>query len=134
MPQMRRNAALLDSTGPAEPPWPPITSDPNVLHAEMMKRIEALERAIADLHQQQGRGIGDNNPPEPIELEPLLSEEEFDEIGEDVAVLKTQPPATAASAEATAAVKRLTKFGDRLRPLARSTGGYCRQTARPFRQ
>ena len=112
---MRRNAALLDSTGPAEPPWPPITSDPNVLHAEMMKRIEALERSLTCINSRDVAS-GKTNPPEPIELEPLLSEEEFDEIGEDVAVLKTQPPAIAASAEATAAVKRLTKFGDRLRP------------------
>jgi len=52
MPQMQRNAALLASTGAVEPPWPPNTSDPNVLHAEMIERIEALDRAIADLREQ----------------------------------------------------------------------------------
>jgi hypothetical protein len=54
---------------------------PNALHAEMIERIEALERAMADLQKHRQHGIGHNNPPEPIEPAPL-SENELDEISQ----------------------------------------------------
>jgi hypothetical protein len=106
-----RNAVLLATVGAVEPPAPLAASDPNVLHAEMIKQIEALERAMADLREHQQHGIGHNNPPEPIELTPPLSTKELDEIRVAMAVLKKQPPAPITpSTEATAAVSRLTKF------------------------
>ena len=46
-------------------------TDTKALHVEMLGRIDALERAIASLPRRRRRGIGDNNPPEPIEPEPL---------------------------------------------------------------
>jgi hypothetical protein len=120
-----RNAAMLATSGAVEPPLPsssPVVgspafgqnhrlavSDPNALHAEMLERIEALEREIDNLREQQRCGVGHNNPPEPIELAPL-SEQNLGEIGEDIAVLKKQPPADPRSTEAKAAVARLMKF------------------------
>jgi hypothetical protein len=120
-----RNAALLATSGAVEPPLPPSSpvlgspgfgqnhrltaSDPNALHAEMLERIEPLEREIDNLSEQQRHGIGHNNLPEPIELAPL-SEQNLGEISEDIAVLKKQPPADPPSTEAKAAVARLMKF------------------------
>jgi hypothetical protein len=100
MPQIQRNAALLASTGPVEPPW---RTDPNALHAEIIKLSEVIEQAITELRKHQHGGMGHNNPP--------FSEQELDEISGDLAVLRKQSPATAPSAETTAAVTRLRKFG-----------------------
>jgi hypothetical protein len=110
------------------------TSDPTALHAEMVEQIEALEPEIADLRNRQHRGIGDNNPPEPIELEPApLDENELDEISEAMAVLKRQPPAPSTlSNTARSAVALLLKFGDRLRPLAHAAGAYLAKQADNF--
>jgi hypothetical protein len=44
--------------------------DVAALHAEMQKRITAIEEAIAHLPNETA-GIGHNNPPEPIEDAPL---------------------------------------------------------------
>jgi hypothetical protein len=56
------------------------------------------------------RGIGDNNPPEPIEPSPL-SAKQLDEIRKATAVLKKQPPAPIPpSSKAKAAVALLMKF------------------------
>jgi hypothetical protein len=123
--QQIRNAALLATSGAVEPTLPPSSpvvgspvfgqnlrltaSDPNALHAEMLERIEALEREVDKLREQHRHGIGHNNPPEPIELAPL-SEQNLGEIGEDIAVLKKQPPADPPSTGAKAAVARLMKF------------------------
>ena len=93
-------------------------SDANTLHAEMIGRIETLEKAIADLQERQRHGIGHNNPPEPIEPAPL-SANELSEIREALAALKNQPSIpNASSAEAAkAAVTVLQKFGNRLRAM-----------------
>jgi hypothetical protein len=101
------------------------------LHAEMLQRIDALEQAMARPRRRRG-GIGDNNPPEPIEREPL-SANELREIRQAMAVLKTQPSAPSSpSAEARAAVSLLAKFGHRLRSLARVTGAYVGRQADNF--
>jgi hypothetical protein len=104
----------------------------NALHAEMLERIEELEQAIASLPRRRRRGIGDNNPPEPIEPEPL-SAKELREIRHAVAVLKAQQAVPSVpSTEARAAVSLLAKFGDRLRSLARATGAYIGKQADNF--
>jgi hypothetical protein len=104
-------------------------SDASALHAEMLARIDVLERAIARRPEQRQRGIGDNNPPEPIEPE-LLSADELREIRQAMAVLKAQPPTPSVpSAEAKGAVTVLTTFGDRLRSAASSTGAYIAKQA-----
>jgi hypothetical protein len=142
--QQNRNAALLATSGAVEPPAATLddpvspipdvgASDPNALHAEMITQIEALDREIDSLLEQQRRGIGHNNPPEPIELAPPLSAKELGEIKKAMAVLKKEPPApTALSAKAEAAVALLMKFGDRLRPLARATMAYVGKQADNF--
>ena len=103
--------AVLSTLGVVEPSLLLRTSDPTVLHAEMIEQIEALERAMADLRKhQRGRGIGDNNPPEPIEPSPL-SAMELNEIRKAMAVLKKQPPAPIPpSSKAKAAIALLMKF------------------------
>ncbi len=103
---------------------PGAPADPRALHAEMLDRIDALERAMASSLKRRRRGIGHNNPPEPIEPEPL-SANELREIRRAMAVLRAQPPAPSApSTEARAAVTLLTKLGDRLRLLAIAARAY----------
>jgi len=107
-------------------------SDPRALHAEMLERIASLERAMAGLRAAPRRGIGDNNPPEPIEPEPL-SAKELREIRKAMAVLKAEPPAPSTpSTEVRAAVALLTKFGKRLRSFAITTGAYLGKQADNF--
>ena len=107
-------------------------SNTNALHAAMLEQIEAIEQAIARLPRRRRRGIGDNNPPEPIEPEPL-SANELREIRQAMAVLKAQPPApNPITAEARAAVSLLTNFGDRLRSLVSATGAYLAKQADNF--
>ncbi len=107
-------------------------ADARALHAEMLERIEALEKALVSRRQRRRRGIGHNNPPEPIEPEPL-SANELREIRRAMAVLKVQPPAPSApSAETRAAVTLLTKLGDRLRFLAIAAGAYLGKQADNF--
>jgi hypothetical protein len=99
-------------------------SDPSLIYAEMIEQIEALEREMANRPpERRRRGIGHNNPPEPIEPPPLTTSE-LGQIRRAMAVLKKQPPAPVAHTKARAAVTLLTKFGNRLRPLARATGAY----------
>jgi hypothetical protein len=88
-------------------------SDTNTLHAEMIGRIETLEKAIADLQERQRHGIGHNNPPEPIEPAPL-SANELSEIREALAVLKKQP--RRASSRARLVLRRLKGRGRRSSP------------------
>jgi hypothetical protein len=130
--QQIRDAASLATRGAVQPPLPLTAgslvtssrefgspafgqnhhltaSDPKALHAEMIERIESLEREIDNLREQQRHGIGHNKPPEPIELAPLTARE-LNEIKEDMAVLKKQPPTDPPSTEATAAVAQLLKF------------------------
>jgi hypothetical protein len=107
-------------------------SDANALHAEMIEQIEALERAMAGQRERRRRGIGHNKPPEPIE-DPPLSTKDLGEIRTAMAVLKRQPPVPSVlSIEARTAVTLLMKFGDRLRPLGRTVGGYILKQADSF--
>jgi hypothetical protein len=131
--QQTRNVALLSTVGAVEPALSNATllstvgtSDSNALHAKMIEQIEALERAMADLREQQQHGIGHNNPPEPIETAPPLSEKELGEIKKAMAVLKKQPPTpTALGTKAKAALALLVKF-------ARAPGAYVVKQADNF--
>jgi hypothetical protein len=107
----------------------PQAADPTALHTEMLERIEALERAMTGPRKKTRGDIGHNNPPEPIEPDPL-SASELREIRKALAVLKAQPPAPEIpSTKARAAVALLIKLGNRLRSLAGVTGAYLGKQA-----
>ncbi len=55
-----------------EPPEPPL-EDASTLHAEMLRRLSRLNKAMAQL-PGVSPGIGHNRPPEPIEEFPLTGE------------------------------------------------------------
>lgn len=67
-----------------------VAHDLAALHAEIQKRIASIEETIAKLPIA---GMGHNNPPEPIEPAPPLSEGEFAEITIYITLLKEQPAA-----------------------------------------
>jgi hypothetical protein len=69
----------------------PELRDAAALHAEMQKRIAMLEETIAKLRPPPEPGIGHNNPPEPLEDEPLSAEDRR-ELSQALDVLKSQPP------------------------------------------
>jgi hypothetical protein len=95
------------------------TSNSRALHAEMLSRIVALEREMAQLPKPR-RGIGDNNPPEPIEAEPF-TDRDRKAVERALAVLKAQPPApTAQPTDALKAAQFLTTLGKKLRVAAES--------------
>lgn len=66
------------------------------VHAQMLQRVEAVERALAEIDKAR-RGIGHNRPPEPLNDEPL-NEVERREMGEALATLRSQPIEPAATA------------------------------------
>jgi hypothetical protein len=84
-------------------------------HEEMLRRIEALERLMAEL-SKQGRliaelpklpiGIGHNRPP--------IIKEDIKEIRQAIAVLKAQPVVPTAPDEARAAGSTVMRFGEGL--------------------
>ena len=81
-------------------------ADPRVLHAEMLRRITALENALAKLSPPAG-SIGHNLSPEPIEGEPFTVND-YASIRDAIAVLKSQNHETIKpSSETIAAVNSL---------------------------
>jgi hypothetical protein len=99
------------------------------LQAEMLRRIEALEKAIRTASTGP-RGIGDNNPPEPIEAEPF-TKQDLHSLKASMATLKAQPatPSIPPTTEAIAAVNFLTNLAERLRSALGASGYYLgRQT------
>jgi hypothetical protein len=102
--------------------------DPRKLHAEMLARIAELEEALARLPPRR-RGIGDNNPPEPIEPE-VLGDADRRAVETAIAVLKAQPPEpTEAPAEALKAAHFLSGLAKRLRNAVLSAGQYLGKQA-----
>jgi hypothetical protein len=92
------------------------------LHAEMLRRVEALEEAMVTI---PARGIGDNNPPEPLEPE-FLSEAELRGMRLAFAVLKAQQAAPQVPPkEAVEAVGFLAAIAERFSPVA---SYLCKQT------
>jgi hypothetical protein len=88
--------------------------NPERLHAEMLRRIEVLEKALMDA-PPRSHGIGHNNPPEPLEPE-LLSEAELRGVQLAFAVLKAQPPAPSVrQAEVVEAVGFLAAIAERIK-------------------
>ena len=67
----------------------PETQDAATLHAEMQRRISAIEKTLARLSHAEA-GIGHNNPPGPIEDAPLDTADRHDLI-QAIQVLKAQP-------------------------------------------
>jgi hypothetical protein len=61
--------------------------DTNELHARMLERITVLEEALENLSRP---GIGHNQPPEPLEDEPLTDAELQALLG-SISLLKSQP-------------------------------------------
>src|SRR5262249_9679802 len=90
-----------------EPPDEDLTessADPRVLAVELLARIAELEEPLAELPPRP-RGMGDNNPQEPIEAEPdIFDEADQRAVESAIAVMKAQPaepaepPAEAAKA------------------------------------
>lgn len=108
-----------------------VDSDPRALHAEMLSRIEALEREMAK--RRGRRGIGGNYPPDPIETEPV-TEEELLALERAMMVLKAQPaidngPPPIQSAEA---VNFLTTLARRLRTAAGVGAKYAGEQGKIF--
>jgi hypothetical protein len=98
-----------------------LLENPERLYAEMLRRIEALERTITDA-PSRSHGIGHNNPPEPLEPE-LLSETELRGVRLAVAVLKAQPPAPRVPrTEVVEAVAFLAAVAARLKQVAGYVG------------
>jgi len=90
-------------------------TDPVSLHTEMLERIEALEKDIAEIRRQHP-GMGHNNPPEDIEIDGLTVND-FEEIQQANEVLKSQPvePADDGKAAKSALdklIEKLKKIGD----------------------
>jgi hypothetical protein len=75
------------------------SADPVVLHQEMLKQVESLERIVPDILKVPHHGIGHNNPPETIEVEPLDAAD-TKEIEESLATLKAQPVVPPAASQA----------------------------------
>ena len=73
---------------------PPDIVDRDALHAEMLRRIAELERA---LDEASTPGIGHNRPPEAIDEIPLDPYDQQD-IRRSLAILKEQPPAPSETA------------------------------------
>jgi hypothetical protein len=89
-----------------------VVHDPLAMHAEILKRISALEETIAKLSIA---GIGHNNPPEQIEPAPPLSESEFSEITIYITLLKEQPAApTALPTQLGVAANRLKSLSEKV--------------------
>jgi hypothetical protein len=65
----------------------PEDMDVKTLHAEMLSRIAALEQALEKVSRP---GIGHNQPPEPLDDEPLTAAD-FQALSSAISVLKTQP-------------------------------------------
>jgi len=109
----------------------PESTDPRVLHAEMLRRIASLEEALRKLSPRH-RGIGDNNPPEPIGPEGLGNADRR-AVLDAIAVLKVQPPEpTETPTKALEAAKLLRKIARRLRIAASSAGKYVGRQADTF--
>jgi hypothetical protein len=70
--------------GPTHPPFPP---NPPTDHAEMIARLDALERGMTQLGVLPAT-IGHNRPPE----DDVLSVDDRNEIADAIATLKAQPP------------------------------------------
>ncbi|MCI0600146.1 MAG: hypothetical protein L0Y60_11630 [Beijerinckiaceae bacterium] len=61
--------------------------DVKTLHAEMLARIDTLEQALERISKP---GIGHNQPPEPLEEEPLTAVD-FQALSNAISILKAQP-------------------------------------------
>jgi hypothetical protein len=93
------NSMSFDPLGPL-PLRASVTSDPRLLHEEMRKRIAALEETIANLPTAPGGPLGNN---------------ELEEIKNEIAKLKTQPPVPAQPpTDAVEAESKLRKFGEKV--------------------
>ena len=88
---------LFSGGGPTPADAEAETADKADLHERMLERIRVLERALADLSQP---GIGHNQPPAPLDDEPL-TEIDRQAITAAISVISVQPkepegPATGA--------------------------------------
>jgi hypothetical protein len=111
-----------------EAPDPP---DPRALHAAMLHRIATLESALAQVEMPR-RGIGDNNPPEPIDFDGVTPTD-LREVEAAIAVLKSQPAVPAARPnDAERAVSTLRFIASRLSSAAAATGRYFAKQADTF--
>lgn len=121
-------AARLDADDvPADHPLRAFALNIGVAHAEMRQRLDALEKALAALADlpPPAAGLGHNQPPEPIEDEPLTAVER-QEVAAAVAMLKEQPPGPSEVSPDTAGVVA------RLGALAAKVGKYLAAKADVF--
>lgn len=91
---------------------PPDPVDRDATHAEMLRRIAELERA---LNEVSAPGIGHNHPPEPID-ETALSPSDLQEIRRSLDELKAQPspPSETAVPALEAEAGKLERYGRRV--------------------
>lgn len=112
-----------------EPPDLPL-EDASTLHAEMLRRLSSLEKAMAQL-PGVSPGIGHNRPPEPIEEFPLTIADRT-EIASAIDVLKAQPvePQDEGKA-ATEAAETLKSKGQKVREwLAQQADTFISETVK----
>jgi hypothetical protein len=116
---------------PYEPSEDTHYPDARFLHAIMLQRIETLERALAKLEGPR-RGIGDNNPPEPIEFDGFTPADRR-QIKAAIAVLKKQPPEPETEPkDAEEAARALQRIANRLARTAAAAAQYVGKQADKF--
>lgn len=102
---------IADATG---------ASNPQALHAGMLRRIKFLELELQKL-SSQSVGIGHNRPPEPID--PVPFDDDDRRAVETAIVLSAQPPKPETlPAEAGEAAAKLVTIGERLKAYAIKQG------------
>ena len=98
--------------GPIHPPFPP---NPPPEYAEMIARLDALERGMREIGLLPV-GIGHNHPPE----DQVLSPEDRAAISGAIATLKAQPPQPATRAP------EAINAAEELESVAKKVGAYLR--------
>jgi hypothetical protein len=97
------------------------TSDPQALHAEMLRRIKSLELELQKL-SSHSVGIGHNHPPEPIDPVPF-GDDDRRAVDTAILVLSAQPPKPETPpVEAGEAAAKLMTIGERLKAYAIKQG------------
>lgn len=85
--------------------------DAAALHAQMLERIDELERALESVRPP---GIGHNHPPEPLEDQPLAADD-YQAILDAISVVRSQPTEPSAMPlEAVEAATALRKVGTKI--------------------
>ncbi len=85
--------------------------DAAALHAQMLERIDELERALESVRPP---GIGHNRPPEPLEDQPLTADD-YQAIIDAISVVRSQPiEPSAMPLEAVEAASALRKVGTKI--------------------